>query len=65
MHQITHRKAFRISSLVGLAALCLSFVLPTGLGDKVKWEGDYEAALARAHSETKVVFLAVNMDAEK
>jgi len=31
----------------------------------IAWESDYDAALARAKAENKIVFVAVNMDGEK
>ncbi len=34
-------------------------------GPSIPWETDYDAALARAQAENKIVFVAVNMDGEK
>lgn len=55
----------RILSLLALGALCAAFAFPGFVAGGIKWEAEYEAAMALAKSESKVVFLAVNMDDEK
>lgn len=46
-----------------LAALALAFLLPAPVAD-IAWQPSLDAALGRARSEKKVVFVAVNMDGE-
>ncbi|MDF1839775.1 MAG: hypothetical protein P1V35_18060, partial [Planctomycetota bacterium] len=52
-------------SLVALAAFCMAFAFPTKGAGGVTWHGDFDAAFETAKADSKVVFLAVNMDDEK
>ncbi len=46
-------------------ALFLALAAAPGGGPSIAWEADYDAALARAAAEQRVVLVAVNMDGEK
>ncbi|MFT4647704.1 MAG: hypothetical protein ACI9X4_000917 [Glaciecola sp.] len=63
--QDSPKHSIRILSLLTLAALCMAFVFPGGVAGSVKWNAEYEAAFTQAKAESKVVFLAVNMDNER
>lgn len=63
MQRLLH-SPISFASLVALVALSTSSARTLTAGD-ITWEGDWAAAKARSASETKVLFLAVNMDGER
>lgn len=56
---------FSILLALFLGSLGFAFAQPSNLAGKLKWEAEYEAALVKAKAESKIIFLAVNMDGEK
>ncbi len=50
---------------MNLHALAIGLLLFFPRGGAIAWQSDWEEALARAKSERRVVFLAVNMDGER
>ncbi|MCP5021402.1 MAG: hypothetical protein GY930_06460 [bacterium] len=48
-----------------LGSLGFAFAQPSSIAGKLVWEAEYEAALVKAKTESKIIFLAVNMDDEK
>ncbi len=48
-----------------LGSLGFAFAQPSSIAGKLVWESEYEAALLKAKTESKIIFLAVNMDDEK
>ncbi len=67
MQQQSHplRPGLSIFLALMLGSLGFAFAPSPALAGKIQWEAEYEAALAKAEAESKVVFLAVNMDDEK
>lgn len=63
MQRLLHSR-ISLASLVALIAIGTSSARTLTAGD-ITWEGDWAAAKARSASETKVLFLAVNMDGER
>jgi uncharacterized membrane protein YgcG len=63
MQRLPHLR-LSFASLLALVAIGTSSARTLTAGD-ITWEGDWAAAKARSASETKVLFLAVNMDGER